>query len=173
MKENTKLPLILTLALPILLIISTEVADISFNIMGQPIYLITLIFPLTFLVSALISKKTESKVAMNLVILSLVIQCFVFVLKWVFLENVNYILMEVTFLGFFMSQILLLLGYEVLKEIKKIDKFVCVFFMLLIATLIEIMFYSIIFTEITVISLIMTIVIKIVCVLIIAKILAK
>lgn len=171
MKEKTKLPLLLVLALPILLIISTEVADISFNIMGQQIYLITFIFPLTFLVSALVSKKTESKVAINLVILSLIIQCFVFVLKWVLFGTVDYILMEVTFLAFFMSQLLLLLGYETLKETKKTNKFVYIFFVLLISTLIETMFYVLVFTKVTDISLIITVVIKIVYDLVIAKIL--
>ena len=44
MKNKSKLPLILVIALPILLIISTEVSDISFNFMGQTIYLITFIY---------------------------------------------------------------------------------------------------------------------------------
>lgn len=173
MKENTKLPLILILALPILLIISTEVADISFNVMGQPIYLITFIFPLTFLVSALISKKSESKVAISLVILSLILQCLFFVLKWTLLGTINYTLMEVTFFGFFMSQFLLLLGYEVLKEIKKVNNFGFIFFVLLISTLIETMFYLTVFTKATIISLILMVVIKIVYDLVMAKILEK
>lgn len=173
MKENTKLPLILVLALPILLIISTEVADISFNLMGQQIYLITFIFPLTFLVSAIISKRAESRVAITLVILSLIMQCFVFVLKWVLFGTVNYILMEVTFLAFFMSQLLLLLGFETLKEMKKFDKFGYLFFVLLISTLIETMFYLSAFTQITIISIIITMVIKIVYDLVIAKILSR
>lgn len=173
MKENTKLPLLLAVALPILLLLSTEVADISFNIMGQPIYLSTFIFPLTFLVSALISKKTQSKVAITLVILSLIIQCFVFVLKWVFLGDVDYLLIEITFLAFFLSQFILLLGYEVLKEIKKLDKFVHILIVLLVATLIETMFYLPFLANITIISVIITIVIKLVYDLIMAKILEE
>ena len=173
MKENTKLPLIAVLALPILLIISTEVADMSFNFMGHPIYLINFIFPLTFLTSILISKKAESRIAMNLVILSLVLQCFVFVLKWSLIGTINYALMEVTFFGFFMSQLFVLLGYEVLKEIKKANKFGYILFILLIATLIEIMFYFLILTKTTPIALVITIVIKIVYDLIMAKVIEK
>ena len=93
MKQNTKLPLLLVLALPILLIISTELSKVTLNLFGQPIYLITFIFPLTFLVSAFISKRAESKVGITLVILSLIIQCFVFVLKWTLLGAVDYVLM--------------------------------------------------------------------------------
>jgi len=173
MKENTKIPLILVLALPILLIISTEVADISINIMGEPIYLINFIFPLTFLVSALISKKSESKVAITLVILSLIMQCFVFVLKWVLIGNVNYLLMEITFFAFFISQLLLLFGYEVLKEIKKLNKFGYILFILLICALIETMFYLSIFTKITITATVITLVIKVILNLIMAKILEK
>ena len=173
MKENTRLPLVLILALPILLLISTEVADISFNLMGEQIYLFTFIFPLTFLVSALISKKAESRVAITLVIVSLIMQCFMFVIKWVLIGTVNYVLMEVTFLGFFMSQLLLLLGFETLKEMKKSDKFGYLFFVLLISTLIETMFYLSVFSGMTIISIIITFAIKIVYDLIIAKILSK
>ena len=173
MKENTKLPLILVLALPFLLIISTEVADISFNLMGQQIYLATFIFPLTFLVSALISKRAESKVAINLVILSLIIQCFAFVLKWVLIGTLNYALMEVTFLAFFLSQLLLLFGYEVLKERKKTDNFGYILVVLLISTLIETMFYLTVFPNMALIGLIITITIKLVYDLVFAKILSK
>lgn len=173
MKENTKLPLLLVAALPILLLLSTEISDISFNVMGQPIYLSTFIFPLTFLVSALISKNTQSKVAITVVILSLIIQCFVFVLKWVFLGSVDYLLMEITFLAFFLSQFLLLLGYEVLIEIRKLDKFGYILMVLLVATLIETMFYVPFLANITIISVMITIVIKLVYDLIMAKILSE
>lgn len=173
MKENTKLPLLLVAALPILLLLSTEISDISFNVMGQPIYLSTFIFPLTFLVSALISKNTQSKVAITVVILSLIIQCFVFVLKWVFLGSVDYLLMEITFLAFFLSQFLLLLGYEVLIEIKKLDKFGYILMVLLVATLIETMFYVPFLANITITSVMITIVIKLVYDLIMAKILSE
>lgn len=173
MKENTKLPLILILALPILLVISTELADVSFNFMGAPIYLIIFIFPLTFLVSALVSKRAESKIAISLVILSLIIQCFVFVLKWTLLGTVNYALMEVTLLGFFMSQLLLLLGIETLKEMKKFNNFGYLLFVFLISTLIETLFYLLIFTNITIISVIITVVIKIIYDLIMVKILSE
>ena len=173
MKENTKLPLILVLALPVLLLISTEVSDISFNIMGQPIYLITFIMPLTFLVSALISKKSESKIAITLVILALIMQCFVFVLKWVLLGSGDYLLMEITFLAFFISQLLLLLGYEVLKETKKIDNYGYVLFILFISTFIETMFYLPIFEKMTVMSLIIMVIVKTVYNLVMAKLLAK
>ena len=173
MRENTKLPLILVVALPILLIISTEVADISFNLMGQQIYLFTFIFPLTFLVSSLISKKAESRIAINLVILSLIMQCFMFVIKWVLSGTVDYVLMEVTFLAFFMSHLLLLFGYEILKETKKTEKFGYVLLILLISMFIETMFYLTVFTKLTIIAFIMTIVIKIIYNLIFAKILAK
>lgn len=173
MKENTKLPLILIIALPILLIISTEVTDISFNLMGQQIYVITFIFPLTFLVSSLISKKAESKIAISIVILSLIIQSCMFILKWALIGTVDYLLMEITFLAFFISQLLLLIGYEVLKETKRMNKFGCVFFLLLIATLVETMFYLFLFTKLTVEAIIITVVVKIIYNLIMSKLLTE
>ena len=173
MKKNTNLPLILVLALPILLIISTEISDISFNIMGQPIYLINFIFPLTFLVTILISKKAESKITINLIALSLIMQSAVFILKWVLFGTINYLIMEVTFMAFFISHLLLLFGYEILQEFNVTNKFGWLLLVLLIATFIETMFYIIIFTKATIISLIITIVIKIIYDLIMAKILVK
>ena len=119
MKENTKLPLILILALPILLIVSTELSRISFTVFGQAIYINTLIFPLTLFVSVYITKTHESRTAMTMSILALIIECLVFVLKWVLLGVADYTLMEITFLAFFVSQLFILLGYESLKEMKK------------------------------------------------------
>ena len=60
-KTNTKLPLILILALPILLVISTEVARCSFTLFGQTIYVITFVYPLLSLISIAVSKRGESK----------------------------------------------------------------------------------------------------------------
>ena len=173
MKNKSKLPLILVIALPILLIISTEVSDISFNFMGQTIYLITFIYPITFFISVLISKRTESKIAMNLVILALIMQCFVFVLKWVLLGTVNYVLMEITFLALLFSQLVLLFGYEILKEREKTKKYIYVLIIFLISTLIETLFYISIFREITGISLLLMITIKIIYDLIFSKLLIK
>ena len=60
-KTNTKLPLILILALPILLIISTEVAKCSFTVFGQTIYAITFVYPLLTFISITISKKRREQ----------------------------------------------------------------------------------------------------------------
>ena len=173
MKEKTKLPLILVVALPVLLIISTELARTNFNLIGETFYIVNFIFPLTFLVSGLITKKTQSKNAITLVILSLVIESLVFVLKWIFFNKVDYPLMEVTLFAFFLSQLIFLLGYEVLKEMKKEHKFEAVLLLLLLATLIETMFYFIVFTDITLSSIIISIVVKVIYDLIMAVILAK
>lgn len=173
MKENTKLPLILILALPILLIVSTEVAHLSFNLFGQTIYISTLIFPITLFISVLITKMKESKTAMTIVILTLIIQCLVFVLKWVFFGTADYALMEITFLAFFISQLVILLGYEVLKELKKTQKYFYVLIIFLFATLIETMFYIGTYTNITIMSFVINVVIKVVYDLVMAKIIAK
>lgn len=173
MKKNTNLPLVLVVALPILLILSTEISNISFNIMGQPIYLINFVFPLTFLVTILISKKTESKIAINLIAVSLIMQSAIFILKWVLFGTINYLIMEVTFMAFFISHLLVLFGYEILQEFKVTNKFGWLLFVFLVATLIESMFYIMVFTKVTIISLIITITIKLIYDLIMAKILAK
>ena len=171
--ENKKLPLVLILALPILLMLSTELVNFSFNVFGQPFYLITFIFPLTFFVSILISEKTESKNAMWLTILSLTIQAFVFVIKWVLIGKINYILMEITFLGFLFSQMIALFGYEILKETKKDKNFMYLFLILFIVTIIESMFYVLVFPKLTLSIFIANFVVKIVYDLIIAKILER
>ena len=173
MKENSKLPLVLVLALPLLLIVSTELAHVTFNINGEIFYVSAFIFPFTFLASLLITKKSQSANAITLVILSLIIECLAFVLKWVLLGTADYALMEVTFLAFFLSHFLILLGYEGLKETKKIDKYGRVLLILLVSTLIETMFYLTVFYNITVVSLIITVVIKVIYDLIFAKILVK
>lgn len=172
-KTNTKLPLILILALPILLVISTEVARCSFTLFGQTIYVITFVYPLLSLISIAVSKRGESKNAMLLMILSLIMQTLFFVVKWTLLGTIDYVLMEVTFLAFFLSQMIALLGYEGLKELKKTKKEGHVFNVLLIASFIETMFYLCMFKEVTVASLIINFVIKVIYDLVIAKILAK
>lgn len=173
MEENNKLPLLLVLSLPILLLISTEVAYISFNVFGQEIYLLSLVFPLTFLASLLIFKKSNSKMAITLVILALIMQCMVFVLKWVLLSTIDYKLMEITFLGFFISHLILLLGYEVLRGLKRTNKYGNVLILLLIASFIECMFYIVLFSNITWVGLIINLIIRIIYLLIITKILVK
>ena len=173
MKENSKLPLILVLALPLLLIVSTELAHVTINIGSQVFYITAFIFPFTFLASLLITKKTQSKNGITLVILSLIIECLVFVLKWVLLGVLDFVLMEVTFFAFFLPHFIILLGYEALRELKKTDKFGYVFFILFVSTLIETMFYLTIFVSMTMPAFIITCVIKLIIDLIIAKILVK
>ena len=175
MKKDTKLPLplILVFALPILLIISSQVARITFTVFGQTIYLNTFIFPITLFISVYITKRRESKTAMTIVILSLVTQCLAFVLQWALFGYIDYVLMEITFLAFFISQLFILLGYEVLKELKKTQKYGYVLIIFALATLIETMFYMSIYGNITIMSFIVNVIIKLIYDLVMARILIK
>ena len=70
--------------------------------------------------------------------------------------------MEITFLGFFISHLILLLGYEVLKGLKRNNKYGNVLILLLIASFIEFMFYMALFRGITWIGFIINVIIRII-----------
>lgn len=173
-KENSKLPMILVVALPVLLLLATALADVTFTLFGQVFYASTFLIPLTYLVSCLISKQTESKHALSLVVVALVLQCLEFVILWIFIGSMPYDLMIATFLAFFLSQFFVLLIYELLKETKK-DDFSAMLVVMICATMIEtIIFY--LFTERgTIFSSIfnVNVVVKLIYDIIFAKVLAR
>ena len=171
MKNNNKISLISIIILPFLLLLLTKFFDFKFYVLGYPFYLITFIYPITFLVSLIISKKTESKNSMWIIILSLVIQLFAFVIEWVLFGSLYFKLIIVTIIAFLFSQMIALFGYEILKETKRANKFIYLFFVLILATFVETIFYLVLFSNITVEALIIGLTIKIVYDLLIAKIL--
>lgn len=141
MKSKEKLPAVFILSLPIILIIASTMAHQHISILGSPIYLYAFIYPLTYLFSCWITKKTDLKSALNAMATTLVLQTVVFVLNWIFFNIMDAYLMIYTFLAFFLEQLILIFTYDFLVKIKK-DTFMSMFLLLLFVSAINNIFFG-------------------------------
>ena len=112
MKKKNTLPLILVLGLPIILVVSNFIARLHINILETPLYLSAVIYPLTYLCTCLIIKKTSSKQAIYLMALALGAQSLSCVVQWIMLGDVDCSATLSTFISFLLGQLIIIVGYD-------------------------------------------------------------
>lgn len=135
-KNKESLPLINVLGLPIILIISTYIARVHFNILGSPLYLSTIIYPLTYLMTLITLKKTNVRSAMSIMAVSLLSQTLAFVVSWVLLDTLDYALMISTFISFLTNQLIIIVIYEFLSTTKQ-NTYLPIFILILVVSIID------------------------------------
>ena len=138
MKEKNKdsLPLVNIIGLPIILIIATSIARIHIDVLGSPLYISVFIYPLTYLMTLITLKKTNVKNAMNIMAVSLISQSLAFVISWILLHTLDYSLMIATFISFLINQLIIIVVYDFLYEIRQ-DSYALLFILLLIVSIID------------------------------------
>lgn len=141
MKNKEKLPTTFILALPIILIIASTMAYEHINILGTPLYLYAFMYPLTYLFSCWITKKTDLSKALGVMSLALILQSVVFVVKWIFFNSIDAYLMIYTFLAFFLEQLILIFTYNFFIKIEK-DTFTPIFLLILFVSIINNVFFG-------------------------------
>lgn len=143
MGKNKSLPLIYVLGMPIIFIIANFMAHLHISIVGSPLYFGILLYPLTFLISGLIIRKTNYKDALRIMAVSLISAALAFVVEWALLDTMDPYLMIYAFLSFLICQLIFIYTYDFLIKIKK-DSYIPVLILILIVSAIDNAFFGII-----------------------------
>ena len=144
MKKKNTLPLILVLGLPIILVVSNFIARLHINVLETPLYLSAVIYPLTYLCTCLIIKKTSSKQAVYLMALALGAQSLSCVVQWIMLGDVDCSATLSTFISFLLGQLIIIVGYDYLKKVKQDNYFSILAIILLVSVLDNLIYGTII-----------------------------
>lgn len=141
MKKSTKLPLIYLLGMPILFIVANFFARTHFDVAGSPFYFSVILYPLTYLISGLIVKKTDYKTSLLMMGITLVIASLTYVLQWAMLDFIDAYVMIYSFLSFLICQIIFIYTYDFLRKIGR-DTYGWVFILVLIVSAIDNAFFG-------------------------------
>lgn len=141
MKKSTKLPLIYLLGMPILFIVANFFARTHFDVAGSPFYFSVILYPLTYLISGLIVKKTDYKTSLLMMGITLVIASLTYVLQWAMLDFMDAYVMIYSFLSFLICQIIFIYTYDFLRKIGR-DTYGWVFILVLIVSAIDNAFFG-------------------------------
>ncbi len=128
--KKRKLPLIYIIGMPIILVLANAVAYLKFGIVkGANIYISVFLYPLTFLISGLIIKKTNYKDALQIMAVSLISASLASVIEWALLNIAQPWVMIYSFLSFLICQLIFIYVYDFLIKTKK-DTYFIVFLLL-------------------------------------------
>lgn len=141
MKKSTKLPIIYLLGMPILFIVANFFARTHFDVAGSPFYFSVILYPLTYLISGLIVKKTDYKTSLLMMGITLVIASLTYVLQWAMLDFIDAYVMIYSFLSFLICQIIFIYTYDFLRKIGR-DTYGWVFILVLIVSAIDNAFFG-------------------------------
>lgn len=141
MKKSTKLPLIYLLGMPILFIVANFLARTHFDVLGSPFYFSVILYPITYLISGLIVKKTDYKTSLLMMGLTLVIASLTYVLQWTILDLIDEYIMIYSFLSFLICQMIFIYTYDFLRKIDK-DTYGWIFILVLIVSAIDGAFFG-------------------------------
>lgn len=131
-KNNKSLPLIYVLGMPVIFIVANFIASLHITIAGSPLYFSVLLYPLTFLISGLIIKRTNNyKDALQIMAVSLISATLAFVVEWALMDKIEACTMIYAFLSFLICQLIFIYTYDFLIKIKK-DTYIPVFILALI-----------------------------------------
>ena len=143
MEKSKEIPLVYVIGMPLIFIIASFIARLHVTILGTPLYFSVLLYPLTFLISGLIIKKTDYKEGIAVMTISLISVTLVFVLKWVLFNIMDSWLMIYSFLSFLICQLIFIYGYDFLIKINK-DSYMVVFLLMLVILAIDSAFFGVI-----------------------------
>lgn len=141
MKESKKLPLIYLLGMPVVLIIANFMARFHIEIFGSPLYFSVLLYPLTYLFSGMIVKKTDYKKSLLIMAVSLMCAALTFVVQWALLDSIDNFVMIYSFLSFLICQLIFIYTYDFLIKMKK-NTYGWVFILVLVVSAIDNAFFG-------------------------------
>lgn len=145
--KKRKLPLIYIVGMPVILIVANTMAYLNIKTLGgSHIYISVFLYPLTFLISGLIIKKTNYKDALRMMAVSLISASLACVLQWTLLNSMQAWVMIYSFLSFLICQLFFIYTYDFLIKIKK-NTYVIVFLLLAIVLGIDHAFFGSIIEE--------------------------
>ena len=141
MKKEEKLSLTYVLGMPIVFIIANFIARVHFSVVGSPLYFSVLLYPLTYLFSGMVIKKTNYKNGLLMMAITLMLSALTFVVEWALLDTMDYFVMIYAFLSFLICQLIFIYTYDFLRKIKK-DTYGWVFILVAIVSAIDSTFFG-------------------------------
>lgn len=145
-KKQETLPLIYLLGMPIIFIVANFLARTHVQILGSPLYFSVLLYPLTYLISGLIVKKTSYKKGLLVMSVTLITAALTYVIQWALLSSMDYFVMIYSFLSFLIGQLIFIYTYDFLRKINK-DNYGWVFILVLAVSAIDNAFFGAIVEE--------------------------
>lgn len=141
MKEKQTLPLIYLLGMPIIFIVANFIARTHIEILGSPLYFSVLLYPLIYLISGLIIKRTDYKKGLLVMSVTLISAALTYVVQWSLLTSLDYYVMIYSFLSFLIGQLIFVYTYDFLIKMKK-DTYGWVFILVLLVSVIDGAFFG-------------------------------
>lgn len=143
MKEKSKetLPLIYVLGMPIIFIVANFLARTHIEIVGSPLYFSVLLYPLTYLLSGLIVKKSGYKKGLLVMAITLIIAALTYVVEWALLNTMDYYVMIYSFLSFLIGQLIFIYTYDFLLKMNK-NTYGWVFILVAVISAIDVAFFG-------------------------------
>ena len=143
MRDRKKIPLIYLIGMPVIFIVANLIGSAHLNIFSAQLYISVLLYPLTYLISGIIVKKSDYKTALIMMVVSLISATLVNVMEWAFLDSIDSLVAIYSFLSFLICQLIFIYTYDFLIKMKK-DSYGFVFLLMLVVSLIDYAFYGII-----------------------------
>ena len=128
MKEKKSLPLILVIGLPIVYIFANLMLNSHLAIKGHVVSFSVFLYPLTFLISGLIIKRTNYKDALRIMVVALGSGALAYVIGWSLLDMLNPWGMIYSFISFLICQLIFIYVFDFLIKMKK-DSFFPIWFL--------------------------------------------
>lgn len=141
-KRKRSVPLIYIIGMPIIFVIANFIATLHIDILGSPLSFSVLLYPLTFLISGLIIKKSDYRNALRIMAISLISASLALVLQWALLDMMNGYVMIYAFLSFLICQLIFIYTYDFLIKIEK-DSYMLVFLLVLVISVLDNAFFGI------------------------------
>lgn len=141
MKEKQTLPLIYLLGMPIIFIVANFIARTHIEILGSPLYFSVLLYPLIYLISGLVIKRTDYKKGLLVMSVTLISATLTYVVQWSLLSSLDYYVMIYSFLSFLIGQLIFVYTYDFLIKMKK-DTYGWVFILVLLVSVIDGAFFG-------------------------------
>ncbi len=169
MKEKKTLPLILVIGMPIVYILANFMTNFHFVIKGNIVSVSVFLYPIAYLISGLITRKTNYKDALRIMGVTLISGALAYVIGWSLLDTINPWAMICSFLSFLICQLIFIYVFDFLIKMKK-DTFFPIWFLAFVVNAIDQAFFGLLLEGDYLTS---SIIIRAFYILLIAMVLAK
>lgn len=147
-EKNKTLPLIYVLSMPAIFIIANCIAGLYFKVEGiyfqiesANLYVSVLLYPLLYLISGLIIRKTNYKDALRMMVVTLIASTLVFVIQWGIYDVINTNISIYAFLSFVICELIFIYTYDFLMKKNK-DTYIPLFILIFVISIIDSIFFG-------------------------------
>ena len=141
MEKKERLPLIYILGVPAIFIFANIMTYLKINILGSPLCVSVFFYPLMYLVTGIIIKKSDYKKALIVMLLGFITEILVSVMTWILFDWIDGTLILYSLVSFIICQIIFIYVYDFLIKTKK-DTYIPVFLLLAVIEVIDHAFFG-------------------------------